>query len=221
MPRRERDIHTGTEVAAAPLVTPAVAGVVEEPRRAGEVVPGKRDVALGRLIAEVDDDELARGAAPAPGDELRPRVVAVPPPRSARATRPRGRRRRRGMPVGARRTTAAPCRPAPRVGGRERREGAPSGRRAAPRGRVARRSGSASRRRPRAPSPPGKLLRRAARRGSRRTERGAAGTRGRRRGARVPPRRPRGRDDRRAACRSSSRSPVAGASTPCPSTPRR
>ena len=68
-----------TEVLAAPLVSPAVGGVVEKPRRAEQVVPGKRDVALRRLVAEVHDDELARGSAPAPADELRPRVVSVPP----------------------------------------------------------------------------------------------------------------------------------------------
>ena len=78
-PRVERDVEPVAEVVAAALVDLAGRSVGEPPRASAQVVPRQRDVTRRGPVAEVDDDELARAvAAPAPGDEVVPGVVARP-----------------------------------------------------------------------------------------------------------------------------------------------
>ncbi len=105
-----------------------------------EVVPRQRDVARRRLVAEVDDHELARVAPRQPQtDEALPRLVAVPAARSPSCHSPS---RKTSSPSALQQPLVERLqrrgRPARRAGARGRPAAAPSGPRAGPRGRAAR-----------------------------------------------------------------------------------
>src|SRR4051794_28507602 len=78
-PRLERDVQAVAEIVTAALVDRVGSRVRETPRLPAQVVPRERDVALGARLAQVYDHERSWDlAAPAPGDEVLPAVVAVP-----------------------------------------------------------------------------------------------------------------------------------------------